>query len=343
MKLPRPAQRPYNICMKALTLDRLEETLAPLLTEPSYLISFSLLATLLLTAQIFNLLRLRSPTATDTHRKVRVIISSWWKIMLAVFFAFWGGSYTAVPVFYLLSLYAVREYVGVSALKDFSAPLLIGSALGITLHYASFVLHDTFLFFASIEIYALAIVLPFLVFTPRLNRLPELLAFYLGVMLMAVFLSFPVAVLRFQSDILGSENNARLAVLLLIVLTEVNDILQFICGKLFGRHKVIPAISPNKTEAGFLGGAFFSTLLAILLWPHFIDVTLPQAALLGLLLSLAGMLGDLVCSAIKRYRGVKDFSDLIPGHGGVLDRIDSLLVTAPVFFFFLYFLNRGNG
>lgn len=329
--------------MDAITLDSLKETLGPLLRDSSYLLSFGLLATLLLAAQIFNSLRLRSPTATATHHKVSIIISSWWKIMLAVFFAFWGGSYTAIPVFYLLSLYALREYVGVSALKDFSAPLLIGGGLGITLHYSSFVLHDTFLFFSSVELYAIAIVLPFLVFTPRLNRLPELLAFYLGIMLMAVFLSFPVAVLSFQSDILGSEASARLAVLLLIVLTEVNDILQFLCGKLFGRHKVIPAISPNKTEAGFIGGAFFSTLLALLLWPHFIPVSPAQAALLGFLLSISGMLGDLVCSAIKRYRGVKDFSDLIPGHGGVLDRIDSLLVTAPVFFYFLYFLNRGNG
>jgi phosphatidate cytidylyltransferase len=329
--------------MNAITLETLKESLVLLLTGPAYLFSFGLLSAILLAAQIFNTLRLRSPSATDTNRKVRVIISSWWKIILAVFFAFWGGCYTAIPVFYLLSLYAVREYVGVSALKDFSAPLLIGSALGITLHYASFVLLDTFLFFSSTELYALAIVLPFLVFTPRLNRLPELMAFYLGVMLMAVFLSFPVAVLTFQADIIGSESQARLAVLLLIVLTEVNDILQFLCGKLFGRHKVIPAISPNKTEAGFIGGAFFSTLLAALLWPHFIPISLPQAALLGFLLSLAGMLGDLVCSAIKRYRGVKDFSDLIPGHGGVLDRIDSLLVTSPVFFFFLYFLHRGNG
>jgi len=329
--------------MDALTLVSLKEALAPLLKDPAYLFSFGLLAAPLLAAQIFNALRLRSSSSTNTHQKVRVIISSWWKIMLGVFLAFWGGSYTAIPFFYLLSLYAAREYVGVSALRDFSAPLLIGSALGITLHYSSFVLRDTFLFFSSTELYALAVVLPFLVFTPRLNRLPELMAFYLGVMLMAVFLSFPVAVLTFQADTIGSESQARLAVLLLIVLTEVNDILQFICGKLFGRRKVIPAISPNKTEAGFIGGAFFSTLLAALLWPHFIPISLPQAALLGFLLSLAGMLGDLVCSAVKRYRGVKDFSDLIPGHGGVLDRIDSLLVTSPVFFFFLYFLNRGNG
>ena len=323
-------------------LETVWERLWPIFTDVHYLTSFSVLASLLLAAQIFNFLRMRNTTATETDRKVQVIIASWWKILLFVFFAFWGGRYSAIPVFLLLTLFALREYVGVSALKDQPAPLLIGGSLGTALHYASLIIPSLFLFFSSIHLYALAIVLPFLVFTPRLHHLPELLAFYLGVMLMAVFLSFPVAILTFESDLIGGEGNARLAVLLLIVLTEVNDILQFACGKLFGRHKVVPWISPNKTEAGFIGGALLSTLLGTMLWPQLLPITLPQATLLSFLLSLGGMLGDLVCSAIKRHRGVKDFSSLIPGHGGVLDRIDSLLVTSPVFFFFIYFLFRGS-
>lgn len=327
--------------MDNTALAQAQELLAPLVTDKSYLFLFAVLASVLLLAQIFNLLRLRSAGATETNRKVRVIISSWWKIFLSVFFALWGGSFTAIPFFYLLSLYALREYVGVSALKDNPAPLLIGGGLGITLHYASFVWKQPILFFASIQIYTLLIILPFILFTPRLNRLPELLAFYLGVMVLAVFLSFPVAILRFQSDLIGSESQARIAVLALIVLTELNDVFQFLCGKLFGRHKVIPWISPNKTEAGFVGGAFLSTTLAGLVWPSLLPISLHQAMLLGFVLSLGGMLGDLAFSAIKRYRGVKDFSNLIPGHGGVLDRLDSLIVTAPVFFFFLYVINPG--
>jgi phosphatidate cytidylyltransferase len=317
------------------------EKLGLFFTDTHYLTGFGVLAGLLLTAQIFNSFRVRSAGVTETDRKVRVIIRSWWRILLFVFFAFWGGRYSAIPVFFLLTLFALREYVGVSALKDRPAPLLIGGSLGAALHYLSLVLPSLFLFFSSIHLYALAVVLPFLVFTPRLHRLPELLAFYLGVMLMAVFLSFPVAILCFESESIGGEANARLAVLLLIVLTEVNDIFQFVCGKLFGRRKVVPWVSPNKTEAGFIGGALLSTLLGTALWPQILPITFPQAALLGFLLSLGGMLGDLACSAIKRHRGVKDFSGLIPGHGGVLDRIDSLLVTSPVFFFFLYFLFRG--
>lgn len=318
------------------------EGLRPLFYDPTYLFAFGVLAALLLAAQALNFLRVRSATATDTDRKVQVIIASWWRIVVIVFAAFWGGLYTAVPVFYLLSLYAVKEYVGVSSLRDNTAPLLAGSALGITLHYSSLLLGSQFLFFASLTLFTIVILLPFLVLTKRPERLPALIAFYLGTMILAIFLSFPLAVLRFQEGLFGSPAAARLAVLLLIVLTEANDIFQFLCGKLFGRRKVIPSVSPNKTEAGFLGGALLSTLVAALLWPRFAPLTMGESAALGLLLSLSGMLGDLVCSAVKRHRGVKDFSDLLPGHGGMIDRVDSLIVTAPIFFFFLHFV-RGGG
>ena len=247
---------------------------------------------------------------------------------------------TLVPVFFLLTLYVAREYIGVSALKDNKAPLFVGTAVGAVIHYSSFLYGSQALFFCSIHLYVLVVVMPFIVFTSRLERLAELIAFYLGVMVLVVFLSFPVAVILFQSSWIGSESSARLAVLLLLFLTELNDVLGFICGKLFGRRKIVPWISPNKTEAGFIGGALLSMLAGTLLWPHFIPVSSGEAMLLSLLISLGGMMGDLVCSGVKRYRGVKDFSDLLPGHGGAIDRLDSLLVTSPIFFFFLYVLSR---
>ena len=325
------------------SLENIWQTLLPLFNDKSYLMAFGILASLLLAGQIFNLLRCRSSSATNTDHKVRVIISSWWKILLFVFFAFWGGVYSLVPIFFLLTIFSLREYISVSALNDNPTPLLIGGSIGAVIHYSSFLMHETFLFFASIHIYILLVVMPFLVFTPRPQRLAELVAFYLGVMVLVVFLSFPLAVMIFQSSWIGSASAARLAVLLLIVLTEVNDISQFTCGKLFGRNKIVAWISPNKTEAGFIGGALISTALGAFLWPRFLPINIGTAALLGFLLSLGGMLGDLVCSALKRYRGVKDFSDAIAGHGGMIDRIDSLPVTAPIFFFFLYAQMRMNG
>jgi phosphatidate cytidylyltransferase len=319
-------------------VENIWQTLLPLLIDQRYLVSFAVIAGLLFAGQIFNLLRCRSATASHTDHKVRVIISSWWRIFLFVFFAFCGGRYTMIPIFYLLTVFAIKEYVGISALRDNVKPLLVGGTMGVTIHYVSFVIPSQFLFFTSFHFYVLLVLMPFLVFTSRPERMAEIIAFYLGVMILAVFLSFPVATVVFLSDWTGSENASRLAVLLLIVLTEVNDIAQFICGKLFGRRKIVPWVSPNKTEAGFIGGLILSTLIGAVLWPYFLPITIGQAALLAALLSLGGMLGDLVCSALKRYRGVKDFSSLIPGHGGAIDRLDSLLVTAPLFFFFLYVL-----
>lgn len=314
------------------------EHLLPLINDPTYCLSFGVLALILFVAQAINFLRIKSATGTETNRKVAIIISSWWKILGFCFFSFWGGAISIIPIFYLLTLFAILEYSRVSALAEMRVSLFAGSALGVTIHYLSFALKDPFLLFASLHIYILLVVMPYMIISKRLDILPELIAFLLSLVILAIFLSFPVAVIVFESEFIGSENAARLAVLMLIVLTEVNDILQFLCGKLFGKRKVIPWISPNKTEAGFVGGIILSSLLGAVIWPRLLPIAMPTGAALGFVLSIGGMVGDLVCSAVKRHRGVKDFSDLIPGHGGIIDRIDSLIVTAPIFFLFIHWL-----
>jgi phosphatidate cytidylyltransferase len=316
----------------------LSDRVLPLLTEQRYLVSFGVLALLLFLAQTFNWLRLRSANPSDTHRKVAVIISSWWKILLFCFFAFWGGSLTLLPAFFFLTLFATHEFLGVSGLKEYRQRIFPVVAAGVLLHYVSFPLMSPALFYASFHLYVLFLVMPLMILSRELDRLHQLIAAMLGIMVLTIFLSFPVAIVHFPVPGIESESQGRLAVLLLIVLTELNDILQFLNGKLFGRRKIIPWISPNKTEAGFLGGLFFSTLLGAFLWPELLEISLAEAAGMSFLLSAGGMLGDLVCSAIKRHLGVKDFSDLIPGHGGVIDRMDSLLVTAPIFYYFLQLL-----
>jgi phosphatidate cytidylyltransferase len=121
-------------------------------------------------------------------------------------------------------------------------------------------------------------------------------------------------------------------VLYLVLLTEFNDVMQYVWGKMLGRRKIIPSVSPGKTWAGLVGGALTTAaaggLLALLLTPF----SLPQGVLAGLLIGLTGFVGDVVISAVKRDLGVKDAGALIPGHGGVLDRLDSLLYTTPLFY-----------
>ncbi|MYM87830.1 hypothetical protein GTP91_11635 [Rugamonas sp. FT82W] len=137
-------------------------------------------------------------------------------------------------------------------------------------------------------------------------------------------------------DSLPLDAHARLAWLFyLYVLTALNDVAQFISGTILGRHRIAPGISPNKTWQGLLGGVVATTALSLTLGRYLHLAGAAQLAACALLLSLGGFCGDLMFSAAKRALGVKDFSQLIPGHGGILDRVDSLVVTAPLLYFLI--------
>ena len=125
---------------------------------------------------------------------------------------------------------------------------------------------------------------------------------------------------------------------LLLFLTQANDIAQFIWGKTLGKRPVLPLVSPKKTREGLLGGIATTALLALLLGPVFSPMGYGGATAAGLIIGVFGFLGDVVMSAIKRDIGVKDSGTLLPGHGGILDRLDSLTFTAPLFFHFVYYL-----
>lgn len=120
-------------------------------------------------------------------------------------------------------------------------------------------------------------------------------------------------------------------VLYLIVVVQLSDVLQYVFGRTLGRRKIVPKVSPNKTWEGTIVGIAAATLIGTLLW--WATPSSPwEAAGISLVVNLAGFAGGLCMSAIKRDRGIKDFSSLIEGHGGVMDRIDSLCFAAPLFF-----------
>jgi len=124
----------------------------------------------------------------------------------------------------------------------------------------------------------------------------------------------------------------------LVVLTQLGDVAQFVWGKSLGRHKIAPNVSPGKTVEGFLGGVATTVVLAWLIGPRLTLMDAKWSLLAGLLIGVAGFLGDLSISAIKRDLGVKDSGSILPGHGGILDRADSLTYTAPLFFHYVYHL-----
>ena len=132
-------------------------------------------------------------------------------------------------------------------------------------------------------------------------------------------------------EIPGYEGRQVLLVAFLIIVVQGSDVLQYVFGKLYGRHKVAPLLSPSKTWEGLVGGVLSATLLGAALW-WITPFTPWQAGLLAFVICVMGFLGGLVMSGIKRDRGVKDWGHMIAGHGGVLDRIDSIVFSAPIFF-----------
>jgi phosphatidate cytidylyltransferase len=132
-------------------------------------------------------------------------------------------------------------------------------------------------------------------------------------------------------DIPGYDGRNLLLIAFLIIVVQSSDVLQYVFGKLFGRRKVAPLLSPSKTVEGMVGGIVGASVLGAALW--WITPFSPlQAGAIALLICIMGFLGGLVMSAIKRDRGVKDWGAMIQGHGGIIDRLDSVIFSAPIFF-----------
>jgi phosphatidate cytidylyltransferase len=172
---------------------------------------------------------------------------------------------------------------------------------------------------------------------------PGVLADVAGTLFAPLYLGLPLGALAWVRGnwwfAVGTGIDGRAAVLLLLGVIVVSDSAQYYTGRAFGRRPLAPAISPKKTVEGAIGGVVFGTA-ATMIGGHYIFFTTPLwiVGLLGAALAFLGIVGDLFESLLKRSAGVKDSSNLIPGHGGVLDRIDSWLFAAPVYYMFVRFI-----
>jgi phosphatidate cytidylyltransferase len=164
---------------------------------------------------------------------------------------------------------------------------------------------------------------------------PNALADAAATMFAPVYIGLPLgALVAIRADWSGGS---REALLLLLAVIVVSDSAQYYTGRTFGRRPLSPTISPKKTVEGAIGGMVFGTLAMAIGGRYVFASPIWILALLGAAISLLGIVGDLFESLLKRSAGVKDSSNLIPGHGGVLDRIDSWLFAAPVYYMFVRF------
>jgi phosphatidate cytidylyltransferase len=258
-------------------------------------------------------------------------INAWWVMSLVIGFSFLFGQTGVVILFFCVSFYALREFLTLTPTRRTDYPVLAAAFyVVLPIQYILVGLDWYGLFTIFIPVYVF-LLLPILASlggdtTHFLERSAKV---QWGLMIAVYCISSVPALLTI--NIVGGENRGLLLITWLILVVQLSDVLQYVCGKLFGRHKVAPLLSPSKTVEGLLGGITLAVLIgASLCWMT--PFTVWQAALMALLVTLLGFTGGLVMSAIKRDRGVKDWGYMIEGHGGMLDRIDSICFSAPIFF-----------
>ena len=292
-----------------------------------------ILAFLVLATAIAWVLKGRAQTdsARATVENLAARIRAWW-VMVAVFgVAIASGGRGSMVMFAIVSFLALREFMTLLPTRRADHRAMVWAFFLFLPAQYWFVWTGWYGMFALlIPVYAY-LLLPSLQvlagdtedFLARTSRLQ-------WVLMICVFcVSHAPALLMLEIPGFGGQNAKLL--LYLVVVTEISDVLQYTVGKLAGRHKAVPTVSPNKTVEGYVGGGGLAVALGAALW--WATPFAPwQAALMSLVIVLAGIAGGLVMSAVKRDRQVKDFGALIPGHGGVLDRIDSLCFSAPLFF-----------
>ena len=315
-------------------IDSLQKSLQDIISSEITNIFLGIFSVLILCSISFHIYKKVSKKTIAEELLTRT--KSWW--IIAIGFAVLAASPSLVGAILIsyLSFVALREMLSIIPLRTTDRTGLFISYFAIPgqYYFAWQNQHTLFLIFIPLIMF---IIIPFLlVLTGNMNKVGRSMSIIPTILILTVFLlSHVVMILHFdfhEYGIGGSE-----LIVYLIVLTAFNDVFQFTWGKILGRHPILPNVSPNKTWEGFIGGALTTACLG-----YGIRFLTPfngqQAFMVALSIGIIGFIGDALISAIKRDLKLKDTSNLIPGHGGAMDRLDSLFLTAPLFYHTIYLM-----
>jgi phosphatidate cytidylyltransferase len=267
---------------------------------------------------------------------------SFWIVFLLFAAALVSGEILSILLFMVLSMLSLREFLTLAPVEPSDHRSMVWTFFVITpLQYFLVAIHWYGFYSIMIPVWAF-------LFIPTLNAmvgdshrfLERTATLQWGLMVCVYCVSFAPALLWLHIPGYTGENAKLL--LYCVGVAQLSDFLQFLFGKWLGRTPMAPRISPKKTWEGCVLGVAVATVVGTLLW-YMTPFRSWQAALMSLAIALMGVAGGLTMSAIKRDRGVKDFGTLLPGHGGMLDRIDSVTFSVPVFFHLTrFFFARGS-
>jgi phosphatidate cytidylyltransferase len=303
-------------------------------TDPTLLQLFGAVLALLVTATAVGAGLKRYVTAPDARAMVDNInarIRAWWVMALVFMASVTTGRVGSILLFSAISLLALREFATLAPTARGDHRALLWCFFVVTpLEYFLIWIGWYGLFAILIPVYVSMFLAIRTAVAGDTDRYLQRTATTQWALLICVyFVSYVPALLMLRIPGYDGRNAALIFFLVLVV--QLSDVLQYVWGKTMGSRPIAPSVSPHKTWEGFIGGVLSATAAGTAIW-WATPFAPAQAAAIALVIALMGFAGGLVMSAIKRDLGVKDYGSLIPGHGGVLDRIDSLCFAAPVFF-----------
>jgi phosphatidate cytidylyltransferase len=307
---------------------------SPLFTPEIWLLCAGTVGVLLSASLVTALLRWRIP-AGQTHAVIDNLalrVKAWWWMVGVLGFAFAMGRTAIIVLFALMSFCALREFITITATRRGDHRAIVAAFfVFLPTQYILIYMnrHGLFNVFIPVCVFLLMPILSAMS-SETTGFLQRCAGMQWGLMLCVFCLSHVPALLMLP--IAGFEGRNGLLIAFLVIVVQGSDVLQYVWGKLMGKTHIAPLLSPSKTLEGLLGGVASATALGAALWwitPYGSPL---KAASIAFVIALMGFLGGLVMSAIKRDRAIKDWGQMIQGHGGMLDRVDSVLFAAPIFF-----------
>ena len=303
---------------------------------PNARIAMSAVIGLLVLATCLRLI-IAAKNPDKDYKELRQRIQSWWWMVGSLFVVLVMSSGAAITFFGLLSFLALKEFLSIVPTRQVDRRVIFWAYLAIPMQYYWVYIGWYGMFIIFVPVYL------FLFLPMRMVLIGETKGFiksasllHWAVMLTVYCISHIAYLLRLEP--LNPRAGSIGLVLFLLLATQFNDICQYFWGKLLGRHKIIPKVSPNKTWEGFIVGLVTIMLCAGWVAPLLTPLTRAEGFVAGIIIAGGGFIGDVVISAVKRDLQIKDSGQLIPGHGGILDRLDSLLYAAPLFFHYVYYV-----
>ncbi|HEY5810928.1 MAG TPA: phosphatidate cytidylyltransferase [Povalibacter sp.] len=275
--------------------------------------------------------RAQTPAKRDVIENLNARTRAWWGMIAVFAVAFLLGKVATLVMFAVSSFFALREFITLTPTRPGDhRPLYLSFYVLIPAQYALIGYDNYGTFAIFIPVYAFLLLPAIATFAADTTDFLERSAkIQWGVMITVYCISYAPALLLLK--IPGYEGSNALLLFYLLLIVQISDVLQYVFGKLFGKTKLAPQVSPSKTVEGLIGGGLSATAIGGAMW-WITPFTWQQSLLMAFAIVAMGVLGGLTLSAVKRSLGAKDWGVMIEGHGGMLDRLDSVSFAAPIFF-----------